>query len=282
MLRSGARYPSLLVADDRLRHRQLDAAVAGVVPAVGGQLDLARPTRACRATPRSRRAPAATRGSSAARFATVGPKSSPPLARKSVVPMMSLASSAIGLPSSRRSSTAMVPPSQCDTRANARDREDALVVREIAREQILERARRQRQRRQAIVERQRFEERAIGQLARRQVGTQPAAVGQPDVGVRGAADLVGDEIAQRRLGAIGTPEHRRQRHADLARLHLVHFRQIRRDRRRDDRDRARRPGSRARAHARRSVPSAGPCHRPRARAWRTRARCRTPARAECR
>src|SRR6185312_9469634 len=90
---------------------------------------------------------------------TVGPKSSPPLARKSVVPTVSVASSAIGCPSERRSSMASAPPSQ--------------------------RARAQLDRRQPVVERQRLEERAVGELARRQIGAQPTAVGQPDVGVRG-------------------------------------------------------------------------------------------------
>ena len=171
---------------------------------------------------------------------TVGPKSSPPFARKSVVPTVSVASSAIGCRRRATDSMAIAPPAQ---RARARmpdtDRMPLSCAKLRARSS-LERARRQLQRRQPIVERQRLEQRAVGQFARGQIGAQPAAVGQPDVGVRGVADLVGHEVAERRLRAIRALEHRRQRHADLARLASA---PLRRDRPRPPprrRDRARR------------------------------------------
>ena len=167
-------------------------------------------------------------------------------------------------------------------RANARERQDALVVREIARQELLERARGQLQRRQPIVERQRLEERAVGQLARRQIGAQPAAVGQPDVGVggaRGSRRRRGCRAATRRDTRAGTPPAASRRPCATSSARP-------------------RPGRRAtaaatapsgatsaapaRARARRSVPSAARARRPRARAWRTRARCRRPAAPGCR
>ena len=65
--------------------------------------------------------------------------------------------------------------------------------------------------REPVVERHRLEQRAVGQLAGREIGAQAAAVGQRDLGVgaRGEHEI-GEQVALGRLAAVRLRERSRR------------------------------------------------------------------------
>ena len=188
------------------------------------------------ARPPSRRGWAGRRRAPRGRATSSENRPSPPVARKSLVTSVSLSRGAIGLPSARVSATSSAPRCAGGAHAHARHRQDAAVAPQVGGDGARQLGAGHGDGREAVVERHRLVQLAVGERAGGQVVAQRAAVGQRDVGVGRAARIrsanrlpSGDSASYARV--IGRATSTRQRLVALGARGRLRGRERGRDRR---------------------------------------------------